>query len=59
MTFLETDFQADDEDGKIDVFVCCQRSITCFFMIFFTWIMTFGFLLSEVFNPMEAKDTKK
>jgi len=58
MTFLEADFD-DKKTGKIDVFTCCQKSITCFFMIFFTGIMTFGFLLAEVFNPNLNRDTKK
>ena len=57
MTFLEADFK--DKDGEIDMFTCCQKSITCFFMIFFTGIMTFGFLLAEVFNPDLTRDTKK
>ena len=57
MTFLEADFA--DKDGNLDVFSCCQKSITCFFMIFFTGIMTFGFLLAEVFNPDLTRDTKK
>ena len=58
MTFLEADFD-DKKTGTIDVFTCCQKSITCFFMIFFTGIMTFGFLLAEVFNPNLDRDTKK
>jgi len=57
MTFLESDFKG--KDGTTDLFSCCQKSIACFFMIFFTWIMTPGFLIAEVFNPDLSKDTKK
>ena len=57
MTFLESDFK--EEDGTTDFFSCCQKSITCFFMCFFTWIMTPGYMIAEVFNPDLTKDTKK
>ena len=57
MTFLEEDF--NDKDGKVDYFICCQKSVTCFFMVFFTWIMTFGYMIAEIFHPSEEKNTKK
>ena len=57
MTFLEEDF--NDKDGNVDYFICCQKSVTCFFMVFFTWIMTFGYMIAEIFHPSEEKNTKK
>ena len=58
MTFMEAgDFK--DNDGNVDHFECCKKSITCFFMVFFTSIMTFGFLIAEIFHESEESNNKK